>query len=80
MLARRSGSTWYMGAMTADEARTTRVSLDFLPAGRYQAIVWEDGKAPDELRRSERIVTARDTLALRLAVAGGAAVVLEPAR
>jgi alpha-glucosidase len=80
VLARRSGSTWYMGAMTADEARTTRLSLDFLPAGRYQAIVWEDGKAPDELRRSERIVTARDTLALRLAVAGGAAVVLEPAR
>lgn len=49
-----------------------------LPAwGRYQATVWEDGKAPDELRRSERIVTARDTLGLRLSVAGGAAVILE---
>lgn len=78
-LARRSGAAWYVGAMTADEARTTRVPLQFLPAGRYRATVWEDGKAPDEVRRSERIVTARDALALRLSSAGGAAVILEPA-
>lgn len=79
VLARRSGATWYVGAMTADEARTTRVPLQFLPAGRYRATVWEDGDAPDEVRRSERIVTARDALALRLSAAGGAAVILEPA-
>jgi alpha-glucosidase len=41
--------------------------------------VWEDGKAPAEVRRSVRIVTARDTLALGLSAAGGAAVILEPA-
>lgn len=78
VLARRSGAAWYVGAMTADEARTTRVSLQFLPAGRYRATVWEDGEAPDEVRRSERIVTASDALALRLSSAGGAAVILEP--
>lgn len=78
-LARRSGAAWYVGAMTADEARTTRVPLDFLPAGKYRATVWEDGDAPDQVKRSERIVTARDALALRLSVAGGAAVMLEPA-
>lgn len=79
VLARRSGTTWYVGAMTADEARTARVPLQFLPAGKYRATVWEDGAAPDQVRRSERIVTARDALALRLSAAGGAAVVLEPA-
>jgi len=79
VLARRQGAVWYVGAMTADEARTARVSLDFLPAGNYRAIVWEDGAAPDQVRRSERSVTARDALALRLSVAGGAAVILEPA-
>jgi alpha-glucosidase len=79
VLARRSGVAWYLGAMTADEARTERVPLKFLPAGRYRAIVWEDGDAPDRVRRSERIVTARDTLALHLSAAGGAAVTLEPA-
>ncbi|HSX64274.1 MAG TPA: glycoside hydrolase family 97 catalytic domain-containing protein, partial [Pseudoxanthomonas sp.] len=77
-LARRSGAAWYVGAMTADEARTARVPLDFLPEGRYRATVWEDGDAPDQALRSERIVTARDTLALHLSSAGGAAVILEP--
>ena len=79
VLARRSGATWYVGAMTANEARTTRVPLSFLPEGNYRATVWEDGDAPEQVKRSERIVTARDTLALRLSVAGGAAVILEPA-
>jgi alpha-glucosidase len=79
VLARRSGTAWYVGAMTADDARTARVSLRFLAEGRYRATVWEDGKAPDQVRRSERIVTARDTLALGLSAAGGAAVILEPA-
>jgi alpha-glucosidase len=78
VLARRSGAAWYVGAMTADEARTTQVPLSFLPAGNYRATVWEDGEALDQVKRSERIVTASDTLALRLSVAGGAAVVLEP--
>jgi alpha-glucosidase len=78
VLARRSGAAWYVGAMTADEGRDARVPLQFLPAGRYRATVWEDGDAPDEVRRSERIVTARDVLALRLAAAGGAVVLLEP--
>lgn len=78
VLARRSGAAWYVGAMTADEARIARVPLSFLPAGNYRATMWEDGEAPDQVKRSERIVTARDTLALRLSSAGGAAVVLEP--
>ena len=78
VLARRSGAAWYVGAMTAEEARTAQVPLSFLPAGNYRATVWEDGKALDQVKRSDRIVTASDTLALRLSVAGGAAVVLEP--
>jgi alpha-glucosidase len=77
VLARRSGAAWYVGAMT-DEARTERVPLDFLPEGRYRVTMWEDGELPEDVQRSERIVTARDTLALRLSSAGGAAVILEP--
>lgn len=79
VLARRSGKAWHLGAMTADEARTEKVSLSFLPAGRYRATVWEDGEASDQVRRSERIVSRRDVLALPLSLAGGAAVILEPA-
>jgi alpha-glucosidase len=80
VLARRKGSTWYLGAMTADDAkdgRTERVALRFLPAGHYRATVWEDGDTPNEVKRTEREVTASDVLSLRLASAGGAAVILE---
>jgi alpha-glucosidase len=77
VLARRSGKAWYVGAMTADQARTENISLSFLPKGRYRATVWEDGATPDEIRSSVRNVSRDDALTLRLAAAGGAAVLLE---
>ncbi|PIM52163.1 glycosyl hydrolase [Roseateles chitinivorans] len=79
VLARRSGKTWYIGAMTADQARTQQVSLGFLPPGRWRATIWQDGEVVREVRRSVRNVTRSDTLMLSLAAAGGAAVILEPA-
>ncbi len=78
VLARRAGKSWYLGAMTSDEARTERVTLKFLPAGRYRATSWVDGKTPNEVRRIQRTVSSTDVLELPLAAAGGAAVVLEP--
>jgi alpha-glucosidase len=82
VLARRQGTTWYIGAMRADAAggdarHTEKLSLRFLPPGRYRATVWEDGDSPTDIRRSERMVTPADGLALQLAAAGGAVVVLE---
>lgn len=78
VLARRLGTTWYVGAMSASDGTTTeRVPLNFLPAGRYKATVWEDGATPNNVRLREVDVTARDALTLRLAAAGGAAVILE---
>ena len=79
VLARRSGKTWYLGAMTADRARAQQVSLGFLPPGRWRATIWQDGEVVREVRRSVRNVTKSDTLTLSLAAAGGAAVILEPA-
>ena len=78
VLARRQGKTWYVGAMTGDEARTLTVSLGFLPAGNWRATIWQDGEVVREVRRTERKVTRKDVLSLPLAAAGGAAVVLEP--
>jgi len=79
VLARRQGKSWYLGAMSAGGGgRVENVSLRFLPPGRYRATVWEDGATPNELQRTEREVKAGDVLPLRLATAGGAAVILEP--
>jgi alpha-glucosidase len=80
VLARRQAGSWYLGAMAADEGRSERVPLRFLPPGRYRATVWEDGATPNDVKRTERSVTNRDVLDLRLAPAGGAAVILEPWR
>jgi alpha-glucosidase len=80
VLARRQGSTWYIGAMTADDAkdgRVERVALGFLPAGRYRVTTWEDGATPNDVVRKEREVGAGDVLPLRLASSGGAAAILE---
>jgi alpha-glucosidase len=78
VLARRLGKTWYVGAMSADDAASTKqVPLDFLPAGRYKATVWEDGATPNNVKRRDVDVTPRDGLTLQLAPAGGAAVVIE---
>ncbi|WP_322403955.1 glycoside hydrolase family 97 protein [Massilia luteola] len=80
VLARRQGSTWYIGAMTADDARdgrVERVALRFLPAGRYRVTTWEDGATPNDVVRKEREVGAGDVLPLRLASSGGAAAILE---
>ena len=78
VLARRLGTTWYVGAMSADEGATRkRVPLDFLPAGRYKATIWEDGATPNNVKLRATDVTPRDALALELAGAGGAVVILE---
>jgi alpha-glucosidase len=78
VLARRQGKAWYIGAMTGDQARTQRVSLAFLPAGKWRATIWQDGEVVREVRRTERTVTNKDQITLALALAGGAAVILEP--
>jgi alpha-glucosidase len=78
VLARRRGNTWFIGAMTAEEGRTQKVSLRFLPRGKYHATIWEDGATPNDVGRTERTVTSRDVLDLKLSPAGGAAVILEP--
>jgi alpha-glucosidase len=78
VLARRYGKTWYLGAMTGDEARTQKVSLAFLPPGNWRATIWQDGEVVREVRRTERKVTRKEVLSLSLAAAGGAVVVLDP--
>jgi len=79
VLARRLGKTWYVGAMSAEDAATSKqVPLDFLPAGRYRATIWEDGATPNQVAQRAAGVTAHDGLRLHLAAAGGAAVILEP--
>ena len=78
----RGGQDWFLGAVGDEEARTVSFALSFLdPKKRYVAEVYRDGDDADyrtEQRHSivieQRPVTARDSMTLRLAPGGGAAV------
>lgn len=84
VMARRSGGTWYLGAMTNNEARELDLPLDFLEDGeRYRARILLDGAGADSnpasVTMKEQEITAGDTLRMLLAESGGAAVIFSGA-
>ncbi|MBN8501412.1 MAG: glycoside hydrolase family 97 protein [Sphingomonadales bacterium] len=78
----RGGQDWYLGAVGDEEARTVSFKLDFLtPGAKYVAEIYRDGDDADyrtDKRHAivieERPVSAADSMTLRLAPGGGAAV------
>ncbi len=83
VMGRRSGDTWYVGAMTDDEPRQFPLSLHFLGQGKFKATIMRDGanahQHAEDYRREERSVDAGTTLDLNLAGGGGWAAIIEPA-
>lgn len=82
-IARRSGDTWFIGAMTDDNARTLDLPLNFLGDGDYNVTIWEDGpgadRMPTRVTKSQTTATAQDVLQADMAPRGGTAIVLQPA-
>jgi alpha-glucosidase len=76
VVARRKGNDWYIGAMGNEDAHQVSLPLAFLGEGKFKAKIYEDGAAPTALSESTREVTKADTLTLKLAPSGGAAVQL----
>jgi alpha-glucosidase len=77
----RGAADWYLGAITDENARRLQVPLTFLAKGRrYEAQIYRDGPgadyrtAPAELKIEKRTVTAKDSLDIEMAPAGGMAV------
>lgn len=77
--------TWFLGAVTDENARRSTIALDFLPKGqKFKATVYED--APDahweknpkayKIRKVE--VTSKSKINLILAPGGGTAISFEP--
>lgn len=84
-VARRSGTTWFLGVMNNETARTLSVPLSFLDSGTtYTATVYADGTAATSPYGtptvvSTRTVTADTVLSVAMTSAGGQAVILRPA-
>jgi len=82
----KNSDDWYVGAITDENPRTAEVCLDFLPAGRYEATVYEDAKDaswdknPQSYRITSCKVGPKGRLKLNLAPGGGAAVRLKRLR
>ncbi len=74
VVARRKGADWYIGVMGNEKPHSISVPLKFLGAGKFKAKIWQDGATPTTLRESAAEVSAADSLELKLAPSGGAAV------
>lgn len=74
-VARRSGRTWHVGAITNWEAREIGFPTDFLGGGEWRAGVFRDAddadKEPTRYVREVRTMKAGERLAFRLAPGGG---------
>ncbi|MER6080738.1 glycoside hydrolase family 97 catalytic domain-containing protein [Streptomyces sp. NPDC001833] len=83
VVARRDGTTWYLGAMTDESARTLSLPLSFLADGTWTATVYADGTPgtyayQTPVVKSTQTVTSATVLSVAMAPAGGQAVVLKP--
>ena len=86
MTRQSADGAWLVGAATNEDARELDVPLNFLGAGKWQALVLQDGEDSDyrthreSYRADRQTVTAVDHLHLKLAPGGGACVLLTPQR
>jgi alpha-glucosidase len=78
--ARRKGTTWYLGGISAKEPRDVALPLPFLGKGRYTATIWKDAPdtetEPNHLTMETAELSSADTLRLHLALDGGSVAAL----
>ncbi len=73
VIARRKGSAWYLGGMTADKQHELELRLDFLGKGSFETDLYQDDSAagPTAVARRKQIVTANDKLRIVMPPSGG---------
>jgi alpha-glucosidase len=79
IVARRSGSVWYVGGLNADTARTVRVAPGFLGTGAFQMTMIRDGADDRAFDSSTRPVSAKDVIEVPLRARGGFVMKIESA-
>jgi hypothetical protein len=77
--------TWFLGAITDENARKSEITLDFLPKGqKFKAIIYEDAKDADWKKNpiayaiKTVVLTSKSKIILNLAPGGGTAISFEP--
>jgi alpha-glucosidase len=82
VVAKRKGSAWFVGAMTNWTGRDITINLDFLPNGKWKAVLYHDGIQADvdaqHYKVTSQDVDRKSKLSVRLAKGGGAALHIYP--
>ncbi|MEZ7498063.1 glycoside hydrolase family 97 protein [Flavobacterium sp. Arc3] len=83
----KGSESWFLGAITDENARKSEIKLDFLTKGqKYKAIIYEDAenadwqKNPIAYKIKTIIVTSKSKINLNLARGGGTAISFEPVK
>ncbi len=75
LLARRSGSDWFVGGMTDWTPRQLELDLSFLPAGDYVMDIFQDGinadKYAQDYKHLRKSVKSGDKMKIEMAPGGG---------
>ncbi len=73
VIARRSGTAWYIGGMTGGEPRTLELPLEFLGEGSFHGDVYTDAppRGPTAVNHSEQTLSSADTFKITMPAAGG---------
>jgi alpha-glucosidase len=80
-IARRKNNSWYVGTITDSSAREIKINCNFLPAGKYSAVIYSDAADVDEnanhLTKQTIPVDKNKMLKLSLAAGGGNIIVFK---
>ena len=79
--ARRSGSDWFVGAMTNTQGRTVTIPTDFLPKGKYEVEIYNDDPTLDtqtKVKSGKIKIKSGKLITLQLQPSGGAALHFTP--
>ncbi len=84
VVARRSGESWFLGAITNNDARNLPIQFDFLPDGKeYIARIYTDderSKTYSKVRIKEVKINSQFTIDADLVKAGGIAIWVKPSK
>nr|WP_294897535.1 glycoside hydrolase family 97 protein [uncultured Pedobacter sp.] len=76
-MARRTGNTWFIGALNGSSKKTLDIKLDFLGKGKFKLVSYEDGLAPDKAVKKEQMVNNTSEVKLVMAAGGGYAAYIQ---
>jgi alpha-glucosidase len=82
LLARRSGTDWFVGAITNWTPRDMDLDLSFLPAGNYTIDIFQDGinadRYAEDYKHLKNNIKSGDKMKIHLAPGGGWAAKISP--